>query len=155
MKTYLASRYGRRLEMLAHAEELKALGVEVTSRWVTGVHEKPGKGDGHGPVPYTTEEQAHFAREDAEDIARSDALILFTEEPGASGGARGGRFVEMGIALALNKTVVVIGPRENCFCCLASIDHYDDWESFIADGRKARMITDLLARACGGDRSLN
>lgn len=55
------------------------------------------------------------------------ALIAFTERPRANLASRGGRHVELGMAIALSKTIVIVGPRENVFCTLPGIVHHDTW----------------------------
>ncbi len=42
-------------------------------------------------------------------------------------GDRGGRNVELGIALGMMKRVLVCGPRENLFCWLDDVRQFDDW----------------------------
>ena len=122
MKFYLAARYIRRRQMLEIASELQALGHSVVSTWIDGHHEtRPGI-DGDATVA----EKALWAIEDVHDIERCDCLLAFTEEP-RSGNSRGGRHVELGIALGLGKQVIICGPRENVFCCLPEVEAYDSW----------------------------
>ena len=135
-KIYLAARYSRRLELCGYREELTALGFEVTSRWLNGSHQLDDKG-----VPISDEGErrfeemdpsadhlrVHFAQEDMSDVLSAGTLIAFTEEP-RSGNSRGGRHVELGIALAAGKRVIIIGPRENMFCWLPQVEHYESWE---------------------------
>jgi hypothetical protein len=130
LKLYLASRYGRRAELLFYAEELNALGHCVTSRWIRGAHEMKDE----KPNP---QESATWAQEDLEDLIRADALVSFTESPGnQTGRARGGRHVEFGYAMALNDygkdfPVYVVGPRENVFCCLPCVGQFDKFSDFL------------------------
>lgn len=125
MLIYLASRYSRRKEMLNCAKiiEFRA-NHTITARWLNGSH----KADTPAEL---AEKAAMFAQEDIDDIKRSDVLIAFTESPDVVGGAsRGGRHVELGLAIALNKRIVVIGHRENVFCHLPEVMHYQNWEMF-------------------------
>lgn len=48
--------------------------------------------------------------------------------------SRGGRHVEFGMALALAKRCIVIGPRENVFHLLPQVEQYDSWEQYLAMG---------------------
>jgi hypothetical protein len=121
VKLYLASRYTRRAEMLEYAEELEALGHEVVSRWILGEH------DSEEATP-TDAQQASWAGEDFGDIYLSDALIAFTETPDI-GYSRGGRMVELGIALGLHRLVYLVGPAENCFCHLPQVQRYSSWKA--------------------------
>ncbi len=121
-KVYLAARFSRLPELVGYERELALQGIPVTSRWLRGGHEFVGTPDEDIPV----ERQARFAQEDLEDIDRADVVICFTEALGA-GPARGGRHVEMGYALARYKSLIVVGYRENVFCCLPHVTFADDW----------------------------
>jgi nucleoside 2-deoxyribosyltransferase len=87
-------------------------GFTVNARWLAeGPH---GKSDS----PSMPDDQLRtYAREDCEDIAACDALIMFADPQNHSGTApvTGGRHVETGYALAFNKHVVIVGKRENVF----------------------------------------
>lgn len=121
---YLAARYGRREEMARYADELEALGHDVTSRWVRGSHESPD---------VTSWECEQWAKEDTKDITRADILVAFTEGPNyVLGVGRGGRHVEYGAALALGKRIVVVGPRENVFHHLPQVRRFPDWPAALA-----------------------
>ena len=116
MYLYLAARYSRRLELCGYRTILENLGHHVTSCWLHGAHEV-------ADATLTTiprEQVARFAQEDYTDICVAQALIAFTEKPYTIP-TRGGRFVELGMALALRKKVYVVGPRENVFCALPQI----------------------------------
>jgi crossover junction endodeoxyribonuclease RusA len=69
-----------------------------------------------------------FAADDFQDIKSCDLLIAFTE---ADMHPRGSRHVELGIALALGKKIIVVGPRENVFCCLPQVMHLPTVEPVI------------------------
>jgi len=143
MKYYLAGRYDRREELKGYADELRALGHTVTSRWLLyGTHvlasdSKYYLDDG---VPLA---MSFFAQEDYEDIKASDALVFFSEplffsEPPDTASKRGGRHVEFGMALAWGKRLVIIGPRENVFHCLPQVERYRTWQEFLQNERSAR-----------------
>lgn len=108
MKIYLAGRYGRRKELLGYAEQLKATGHEITSRWLWMDRDA----EDQCPTPAM---QREWAREDIEHLRAADVVISFTESGEVPGAARGGRHVEFGIALALGKVNVVVGRTENIF----------------------------------------
>lgn len=137
-KIYLAARYSRRVELCGYRADLEALGIEVTSRWLNGSHQLDNQGipitdDGERRFeagdPSVDHLRAHFATEDVADVLAAEVLVAFTEEPRVAN-SRGGRHVELGIALASGKHVVVIGPRENVFCWLPQVEHHADWPSF-------------------------
>lgn len=123
MKIYLVARYGRRLEMVKYREQLRLMGHEVTSRWVNGEHEALDK----IAIP---QQMREFAIDDVIDLHTSDLVIAFTEQPNSEF-SRGGRHVEFGMALALNKEVIVVGPVENVFYSLAQVTVWGSWEEAI------------------------
>ena len=124
MKIYLCSRYGRRQELERYAALLKAEGHEITSSWLKGEHEAKEL------LPVGSLEGIHerglWAMLDLADLEQCDMLIAFTEPPDSVHG-RGGRHVELGVALATNKTVIVCGPRENIFCNLPRVTVFPTW----------------------------
>lgn len=132
---YLASRYSRRLELCGYREELLALGHDVTARWLNGEHQVDNEGVAIGEGGEQRVESggdaiaAKFAQDDFEDVATARLVIAFTEVPrGPGGSSRGGRHVELGMALAWAKDIIVVGPRENVFCWLPCVDHFETWE---------------------------
>jgi len=124
VRFYLASRYSRGPELRGYRDELRALGHEVTSRWLDGYDCTPGL----SPEDHT-KERARFAQDDLDDLSLADVVVCFTESRQENPG-RGGRHVEYGVALAWDKTIVVIGPRENVFHCLSHVTHYETWEAY-------------------------
>lgn len=107
--------------MAAIAEELAGAGVVVTSRWL------------HSPAPVSQCDldggsAAFLAKMDLEDLRSSDLCIAFTEPPDSMAKGRGGRHVELGIALGLGLDVMVVGPREHVFHALDSIAWAPSWE---------------------------
>jgi hypothetical protein len=131
-RVYLAARYGRREEVLAHAVELAADGHHVTSRWLLGdqlwdaaTQAAAVALEERGETP---PEAARFAIEDWADLRAADVVILFAEPPGSTSGTRGGRHVEFGMAYALGKRCHVVGGRENVFHLLPGVEHHPTWE---------------------------
>lgn len=101
--------------MEALAPKFKECGFDVIARWVFGNEE--GLSD------------ADICKLDLDDVKDAEALFIFThprEEPQPGGG----RFVEMGYAMALGKPVYVIGPRENVFCNDPKHIRYDTIDQF-------------------------
>src|SRR3712207_4744657 len=127
MKVYLASRYSRREELRGYREELIAAGIDVTSRWLIEDHEWVGTPDEVLPVDVGR----RLGEEDLADIRAADLVVAFTEPP-RSTPSRGGRHVELGYALALRIPILLVGPRENVFCCLVT-SQVDTW-------RQARFL---------------
>jgi hypothetical protein len=119
MKIYLSACYRRQLEMQQVARELQTFGHEITSRWIS---EEPFLEEEHlQPVS----NRARRAQRNLIDLAQSDCLVAFTERP-PSGPGRGGRHVELGIALANGLKTIVVGWQENLFHTL--VEFYPSWE---------------------------
>jgi hypothetical protein len=122
LKIYLAARYSRHLELQTYAQELESLGHEITSRWIRGNHEISGISREN----ISHKDNERLAREDYYDLLIAEQVICFTEPPESSY-SRGGRHVEYGIAMALNKQIIIIGHRENVFYFLPEIKFYQEW----------------------------
>lgn len=124
---YLAGRYSRREELCQYREQLFHLHRwTCTSRWLDGSHALDTNG---ASIQASDSERERFALEDWNDLRRADVCISFTEAP-RSTNSRGGRHVEFGAALGMNKQCVVIGPRENVFHHLPGVHWYPDWTMF-------------------------
>lgn len=117
-KIYMAARYVRREEMEALVPAVEAAGWQVNARWVFGEEEKNGMS------------ASDISAMDLEDVETSDALVIFTH-PRSEPQPGGGRFVEMGYAMALNKDIYVIGPVENVFCEDIVVKRFDTVEEFL------------------------
>lgn len=127
MRWYLAASFSRQEEMRGYRTALLNQGEEVQARWIT---------DHTSSVEHDTDDQrTEDAIHDIEDITKCEAVMFFSETPDAPGiRKRGGRHVEYGIALALNKRVVIIGERENVFHYLPSVEIYSDFNAFMEEG---------------------
>lgn len=124
MKIYLASRYSRFQEMQQYRDALVAAGHYVTSRWIEGNHQIDDAGLS---VEAKEAERIRFALEDRQDLLAADCTVSFTEPP-RSTNSRGGRHVELGMALAAGKRCIVVGHRENVFHCLPEVEFYPTWD---------------------------
>ena len=123
MKVYLAARYARNHEMRVYADQLLAVGIKVTARWINGDHENMTGGRAEA-----AHRQRIWALEDWADLMAADVVISFTEPPGdVPGQARGGRHVEFGAALATGKRCIVVGFRENVFHHLPFVEFQASW----------------------------
>jgi hypothetical protein len=147
VKIYLAARYSRNSEMREYRDQLHSMGYKVTSQWI----------DQHGGQElesFTSSKLnsdphycAHFAQVDYSDLLISDMVIFFSSGNGSQG--KGGRHVEFGMAVALNKLVIIIGQRENVFHCFSDIHQFDTWNhakdclSSIVDSSSTRRSLNL------------
>jgi hypothetical protein len=140
MKIYLAARYSRHEELCGYRDQLRAMGHTVQAVWLDGQHQISDRGEPigeHGEALVEGDDGSHseraaalrqkFACEDFRDVAECQLLIAFTETP-RTGASRGGRHVELGIALGMAKEVWIVGPRENIFCWLPAVKHFEIWE---------------------------
>jgi hypothetical protein len=100
MRYHLAARFARRVELCRYREQLLSIGDTVTSRWLD--------------FPKKPKWSSEIARADCQDLMAADSVIIFTERPNTVL-ATGGRHVEFGLALAQDKGVIIVGPRENVF----------------------------------------
>lgn len=129
MKIYLAARYSRNPEMRLCRDALAAAGHIVTSRWIDQ-HEGELE-ESFTPERLDAEPEfcGRFARVDVDDLVSADIVVSFT---GNGGGGKGGRHVEFGIAAALGKRLILVGPRENVFHCLPAVEVVQDLESLLS-----------------------
>ena len=152
---YLAARYSRRVELAEYADQLRALGHQVTSRWLLGQHQADElEIAAAGQVDQVPEFARRFAEEDIEDVTFADVVVAFSEPP-RSTASRGGRHVEFGMALGWvlagyrsldggRRQVVVIGQRENVFHCLREVAVFPDWAAFLATVDPAPVIEEAV-----------
>jgi nucleoside 2-deoxyribosyltransferase len=130
MKVYLAGPYVARDTLRTYAGELATMGWDIQCRWLDEtVDITPGV------LGAATDLDdgivASHARADIEDIKRSDVLVGFTSASvtDGTGGLSGGRHVEFGVALALGKTVLLVGEPENVFHRLPQVTVAPDWHA--------------------------
>jgi nucleoside 2-deoxyribosyltransferase len=121
MRIYFAARFDHNETMRAYKYflSLYAPEIEITSRWIQSHHN-------------VGEQLACL--EDIEDIRKADAILFFSEK--ATEYMKGGRHVEFGIALALSKTIWVIGDKENVFHYHPFVQHFNsfiEWFFHIKD----------------------
>jgi hypothetical protein len=146
---YLGARVRRREELCGYMAGLEARGHRVPARWLLGAHQITNEGlalgaEGEAAVENpdgvssdaaaTIALREKFAFDDLEDVHAAELLIAFTEQP-RSGNSRGGRHVEFGIALGRGVPIIVVGPRENIFCCLPYVTVYPTWRAALGDDR--------------------
>lgn len=109
-KIYLAAAYNLAAQMQGYRKDLQAQGHEVTARWIDGM---VGPWEDQGKV-------------DANDLFIADTVIVFTRVPSTTGGYH----VELGLAIAWGRPIVLVGPKNNVFHYMA--DHqYNTWEDLL------------------------
>ena len=126
MKAYIAGKYDRRDELRDVKEKIeKTIHLKITSRWLDETEPLQSDMGDHSPEFYKL-----TAEIDIQDVLEADMIIFFSEDP-LEPFKRGGRHVEFGVALASQKAVVVIGPKENVFHYLQGVQHYHSVDHFI------------------------
>jgi hypothetical protein len=135
MKVYLASNFSDKDRVKERGAELKALGIECTSRWAWETAPHNCK---------ITDKPAQYMREtavfDIEDILASDVVVLTVPTPEQLMNltphqmSRGGRTFESGLQYGLmlaafsnRRMLIIMGPKENVFHFLDGMDeakHY-------------------------------
>lgn len=144
MKIYLAARFSRREQLREIAAELRRLGHVVTSRWLeTEFVHRPNENAAAPP-----EYRQKYALIDLEDVKAADTVVSFTEAEGTPNAGRGGRHVEFGYALALEKAAVVIGHRENLFHEHPAVTFFESHWDWI---RTLQETTAWRCSSCGWD----
>jgi hypothetical protein len=106
MRIYIAASFPRKDEACRLRDILKTAGHKVVSRWLDQEYSVYDTGGG-----------AKEAYDDFSDIISSEMLIQITGDTLT----HGGRHTELGIALALKKLCVIMGPREQVFHSLPII----------------------------------
>ena len=128
-KVYLAAKFSRYIEMQEIAEWLKSYDYAVVSTWHSPEHlhinaRKDPNGRG------TVEERGEWAEKDLDDLYIADIIVSFTDGPHEV--SRGGRHVEYGAGLVLDKLMIVVGDKEHIFHELADYHFPSKAEFFSA-----------------------
>jgi hypothetical protein len=119
MKIYMCSRFQRREEMARYAVFLRGLGIEITSRW----H------DNHTDASALQ----RYAQECYADVKAADIVLAFAENPSRSPEHNtGGRHVEVGLAIAWGKRVILVAYQENVFHYMPEMELCSDWPTAAA-----------------------
>lgn len=128
-KVYLAARVSRRPDLQRWIANLEECDIEIVSRWALKGSDHTAPSEGSPLAPPLDRER--YALEDLEDIHACDAVISLMEEPRTA--TRGGRHVEFGYAMALDKQLWIVGPKETVFHELPNVRHYSSWGECLAE----------------------
>lgn len=123
MRVYLAAAFALKDTIRARSEELSALGVTPTSRWV---YEKVPSNTTLGEV--SEDYLVRTAQDDIEDIQDCNILAVVTQDPTVPR-LRAGAIFEAGYAYGLGKRVISVGPRENIFFYRPDVLNFPDWDT--------------------------
>lgn len=126
MKVYFAATYSMREKLLPYREQLQALGIEVTSRWLDET-ESP-----QVQIPDLPEDRhVFYGNRDVEDLIGSNILVTFNDPKDH---VRQGRTAEFGMAVIINRLIrnmpiMVVGMKhEHIFHYQENIYHFATWE---------------------------
>lgn len=124
MKLYLAAPYvARDYIRQAVAPRLEAVGHTMTSEWLLATRAITPATLGTSPAT-SDQDVMHHAGKDLQEVRAADVLVHFTAaylcrvtslDEVRDSMHSGGRHVETGYALALNKSVIMVGEPENIF----------------------------------------
>jgi nucleoside 2-deoxyribosyltransferase len=142
---YLAGPYAARDLLGRYARELEQIGYHVGTRWLAEDHSITPGTEG-AAVDLADEQAAQHAMDDLADIllAFTAASVLPADER-VKRGTSGGRHIETGYALALNKPVVLVGDAENVFHRMPHVTRVPDWHD---------AVVEMAARLVGHERDL-
>lgn len=128
---YIASRFKHQPEARKLRDQILALGLGCTSRWL---EEEPSLGN------FLSEDHKRkIAAMDLLDVRRAQALLLFNPEEDRTYGT-GGCHVETGYALALGIPVFVLGCASNVFHSLPGVHVFGDVDPSVAFDRMSRYL---------------
>lgn len=122
MNVYIAAPYEARKAAVALAAVVESLGCSLCASWLTPEHNDDGKNSPLGDVPVV------HALEDLEDVLACDIFIVLNPK-GFERSGTGGRHVELGVAIATRKPIILIGERTNVFHFLPSVVQISNIES--------------------------
>jgi hypothetical protein len=139
MRVYIAAPYSLKDTVKQEADDLLKYNITCTSSWVREPH-KP-----------TTQMQdlAHethqmYAIQDVEDVLSADVLVFHTDPTKTI--VRGGRHVEFGMAVMMNRLmnrtvpIYTVGmDEENIFHHLPQVVHFKTWEDVLQ-----RLVNDQI-----------
>lgn len=126
MKIYLAGSFKARDDLITIARQVEATDEHtVTSRWLWQSVNEQAVTD--GMVTDMSMARRH-ARQDIDDIDRSDMVVIFTKWPSSTGGLHW----EYGYCFGQRKRVVVVGPIISVFFALPfALNHFPSPDGFV------------------------
>lgn len=138
LTVYMAGPYAARDLLGTYARELERVGYRVGTRWLREDHSITPENEG-AAVGLADAQAAGHASDDLEDVKRADILVAFTaasvlpEDERQRRGTSGGRHIETGYAMALDKAIFLVGEPENVFHRLPWVIRCADWPTALAE----------------------
>lgn len=136
MKFYIAAKFCARHRIKPLNARLEELGFENTCPWFLFDVDDSADLDSLGG--YSKEEHAEQAIRDIDAVRPADVFIIDTFDETNTGG----REVELGAAIILNKRIEMVGPIRNIFHMHPNVRMWKDWHSLI-EGMKDQYCYSL------------
>jgi hypothetical protein len=114
-KVYLAAQFESRFDLHDLADQIRDLGYEIVSDWLYEPESNNEIADKIGTEDAPAKLLEHIALNDVSNVVKCDYFVLF------SGGGRGGRHFETGLAYKSGATILIVGDRENVFHYLPNV----------------------------------
>lgn len=145
MRVYLSAKFERQDEMQLYTEQLRAEGIEVLSAW-TDI-DSPSSDGFTGIAP---QQRALRAMMDLQQVGGTNTLVRFTDHPQGKRWSDGNDDgTEFGVALALGKRLLVVGPARNIYHELPDVERFPGWAECFARILELRESDALTTRqAC-------
>jgi hypothetical protein len=121
MRVYLSARFERQNEMQLYSEQLRAEGIEVLSAWTEIDSPSSNNFNGIG-----TQRRALFAMMNLQQLVGSHVLVVFSDA-GGKADRLGEKHVDLGVALALGKRLLLVGAAENSYHDLPDVEQFATW----------------------------
>jgi hypothetical protein len=131
---YVCSAFPRRRDSERVAEFLASRGGQINCEWL--YQEVSG---------YNYPEMLpSFAKRDLNEIKESDLVVVLSGDRQS----HSGKSAELGAALALGKTVVLIGKPENVMECHPAIHRFESEEAFRMEVDSTGSVLGFLTERC-------
>jgi nucleoside 2-deoxyribosyltransferase len=119
---YLAAGYDQQERMRGYRKIMEdRRNFIITSRWIDVKESNPMQ---DAAIAADQELAANRCRVDLDDIDRAEIFVMFTDTPSTSGG----RHTELGYAIARERVIFIVGPRENIFQAGEGVIHFATWD---------------------------
>lgn len=133
MKVYVAGSSREMARARSAMERLRALDIEVTSTWIESI-ERAGDAN---PRQALKDDRRAWSRECLDGVAAADVLWLLAP---ALGAPTCGAWVELGYAVATDKTVIASGDvMASIFTAVSLVEYSDDDDALAMIVRMATM----------------
>ena len=133
---FMSGRLERQAELRSYADQLKNLGIQVTSNWLwEDIPDAEVIDASPGAYPVTA---ANIRLARISELRHCDTVLVFTEHPGTM--SRGNRHIEYGIAVGMAMTrklrIIIIGPVELLLHADSNTVRFDSFTEML-DSRRA------------------